>query len=339
MLAYVYRVTKYDPADRNEHGHYTGPEDTDSDHGEVEAAYLQSVAAFATETGVDHLVIREPGVPSVAHFGVEPPVDGYGLDGLFPPAPSAAAGPSLPPGFHDGAQVSLRTGLELVRGMLRGNGAWCRLEAEGVFAVNVGWDQYLYIGSNRPCEEALDETRAIGLFPERVTSSPYDFDSDADGADPPRPGDDDFWDGLGSAVASGRAGVLEETFVEGATRWHCLTHDTIAAVRAGIAPRARLAVRPPLSSDIDAVLASLPADGLVEGVWQDKDGRIHSAICDEDAFPELASRISSASAAVLISGYEGEDMPLYTAVMPDDDGVVRARWRPQPASGDQASRR
>ncbi|MFI5476875.1 hypothetical protein ACIA6D_42790 [Streptomyces cacaoi] len=93
MLAYVYRVTKYDPADRDEHGHYTGLEDTDSDHGEVEAAYLQAVAAFATETGVDHLDIREPGVPSFAHFGTEPAVDGYGLDGLFPPALRAATGP------------------------------------------------------------------------------------------------------------------------------------------------------------------------------------------------------------------------------------------------------
>ncbi|MFI0976171.1 RNA-binding protein [Streptomyces sp. NPDC021093] len=335
MLAHVHRVTKYDPADRDEHGHYTGPEDTDSDHGEVEAAYLRAVAAFAAETGVDHLAVREPGVPSLAHFGAEPPVDGYGLHGLFPPAPDAAAGPSLPPGFHDGALVPLHTGLELVRGMLRDNGAWCRLEVEDVFAVHVGWDQYLYIGSDHPCEEALAGTRALGLFPERLTSSPYDFDPEAEGAGCPRPGDDAFWDDLGAAVASGRAGVLEEMFVDGATRWHRLTVDTLGPVRAGLAPRARLAVRPPLSSDIDAVLASFPADGLVEGVWQDKDGRLHSTVCDEDEFRELASRMSEASAAVLISGYEGEDLPLYTAVMPDNDGVVRARWRPAPAAADQ----
>ncbi|MDX2648958.1 hypothetical protein PV341_36440 [Streptomyces sp. PA03-1a] len=40
QLPYVYRVTKYDPADRDAHGHYTGSEDTVSDHGEVEASYL-----------------------------------------------------------------------------------------------------------------------------------------------------------------------------------------------------------------------------------------------------------------------------------------------------------
>ncbi|WP_329580873.1 RNA-binding protein [Streptomyces sp. NBC_01361] len=335
MLAYVYRVTKYDPADRDEHGHYTGLEDTESDHGEVEAAYLQAVAAFATETGVDHLAVREPGVPSIAHFGAEPPVDSYGLDGLFPPAPDAVPGPSLPPGFHDGAQVPLHVALKLVRAMLRDNGAWCRLEIEDVLTVHVGWDQYLYIGSNHPCEEALVRIRALGLFPERLTSSPYDFDLEVERAGYLRPGDDAFWDDLGAAVASGRAGVLEETFIEGATRWHHLTIDTLGSVRAGLAPRARLAVRPPLSSDIDAVLASLPADGLVEGVWQDKDDRLHSAICDEEEFPELASQISAASAAVLISGYEGEDLPLHTAVMPDNDGVVRARWRPGPAAADQ----
>ncbi|WP_190047334.1 RNA-binding protein [Streptomyces galilaeus] len=339
MLAYVYRVTKYDPADRDEHGHYAGPEDTASDHGEVEAAYLQAVAAFATESGVDHLAIREPGVPCITHFGAEPAVDGYGLNGLFTPALDAGPGPSLPPGFHDGAQVPVHTGLELVRGMLRDNGAWCRLEVEDLFAVHVGWDQYLYIGTSRPCEDALAATRALGLFPERLTSSPYDFDPEVEGAGFLRPGDDAFWDGLAAAVASGRAGILEENFVEGATRWHSLTLDILGSVRAGIAPRARLAVRPPLSSDIDAVLASFPADGLIEGVWQDKDGRLHTAICDEEEFPELASRISAASAAVLISAYEGEDLPLYTAVMPDNDGVVRARWRPAPAAGDQGSRR
>ncbi|GAA2764404.1 hypothetical protein GCM10010103_34450 [Streptomyces paradoxus] len=40
VLTYVYRITKYDHAHRDEQGRYTGPDDTVSDHGEVEAAYL-----------------------------------------------------------------------------------------------------------------------------------------------------------------------------------------------------------------------------------------------------------------------------------------------------------
>ncbi|MDV5145733.1 S1 RNA-binding domain-containing protein [Streptomyces sp. SBC-4] len=321
---YVYRVTKYDPADRDEHGHYAGSEDTVSDHGEVEASYLQAVAAFAEDTGVDHLTVREPQVPSLAHFGSEPPVDGFGLAGLFP------AGPT---GFHDGAEVPLDIALELVRAMLRDNGAWCRLETEGAFAVHVGWDQYLYIGSSRPCEEALARTRALGLFPERLDSSPYEMETDD--ADVQRPGDDEFWAGLRWAIAACRAGLLEETYIDGASRWHRLTRDSIDTVRTGIAPRARLAVWPDLSSDVDAVIGALPAEGLVEGVWQDKGGRIHSAVADEDAFAELAARLSDAEAAALLSVYADERAPLFTAVMPDDDGVVRARWQTEPTPSDR----
>ncbi|MFF3251065.1 RNA-binding protein [Actinacidiphila glaucinigra] len=327
QLPYVYCVTKYDPADFDARGHYTGSADTISDHGEIEASYLQAVAAFARDTGVDHLAVREPQVPSFVHFGLEPPVDGFGLHGLF------RAGPV---GFHDGAEVPLEIGLQLVRAMLRDNGAWCRLEAEGTFAVHVGWDQYLYISSSRPCEAALARTRELGLFPERLDASPYAFEAEEEEQQvTQRPGDDDFWADLHRAVANGSAGTLEETYLEGASRWHRLTRDTIDRVRVGLAPRARLAVWPPLSSDIDAVLEALPAEGLVEGVWQDNDGRIHSAIADETTFSELTARMRSARAAALLSAYAGESVPLFTAVMPDNDGVVRARWRTEPTPSDR----
>ena len=315
QLPYVHRVTKYDPADRDEHGHYTGTEDTFSDHGEVEAAYLQAVAAFAAETGVERLSVREPGVVSLAHFGVEPPLEGFGLAGIFPTDLT---------GFHDGAEVPLDIGLELVRLMLRDSGARCRLEAEGTLAVHVGWDQYLYIGSSRPCEEAPARTRALGLFPERVEAFPYDVETN--GEDVRQPADDDFWAALRRDVVTCSAVLLEEMYIEGASRWHRLTPDIIDTVRAGITPRARLAVWPDLSSDTEAVLGTFPADGLVEGVWQDKDGRIHSAVADEDDFPELAARMSGAETAMLLSVYADDYAPLLTAVMPDDDGVVRARW-------------
>jgi small subunit ribosomal protein S1 len=324
QLPFVYRVTKYDPADRDEHGHYTRTEDTSSDHGPIEAAYLQAVAAFAAEAGIDRLSVREPQVPSFAHFGVERPLDDFGLDELFPTGLT---------GFHDGAEVPLDIGLELVRVMLRDSGAWCRLEAEGAFAVHVGWDQYLYISSSRPSETALARTRTLGLFPERLDASPYGIEAEEEGVQ--RPADDDFWADLHRAVADGNSGILEETYLEGATRWHRLTRDTVDTVRAGLAPRARLAVWPPLSSDVDAVLRALPAEGLVEAVWQDTDGHIISAIADEDEFPGLSARLSSAPAAAVLSVYAGERVPLLTAVMPDNDGVLRARWRTEPTPNDR----
>ncbi|MEU7967353.1 hypothetical protein AB0D09_28410 [Streptomyces sp. NPDC049097] len=107
--SFVHRITKYDPADRDEHDHYTGAEEAVSDHGPVEAAYLAAIAAFAEASGIDRLEIREPAVTGFVHFGVEQS-DGHGLGGLFPPDLA---------GYHDGAEVSLPVALELIRVMLR----------------------------------------------------------------------------------------------------------------------------------------------------------------------------------------------------------------------------
>ncbi|MGY5001309.1 S1 RNA-binding domain-containing protein [Streptomyces griseus] len=308
---YVYRVTKYDPDDRDEHGYYTGPEDTVSDRGAVEAAYLRAVAAFAEDSGVDRPVIREPQVPS-------------------PPFGSTAV---LPEGFHDGAEVSLDVGLELVRSMLRDSGAWCRLEVEDRFTVHVGWDQYLYVGSDRPCERALALTRRLGLFPERLDSSPYAVETDVE--EVRRPADDVFWSGLRRMVSARRAGLLEEMYVEGASRWHRLTRNGVDAVRARIARRARISVWPDLSDDVEAVLGALPAEGTVECVWQDTDGDVHSVLVDEDSFPVLTARLSGATAVALLPLTVDERVPLFTGVMPDADGVLRARWGNEPTPSDR----
>lgn len=325
MLPYVYQVTKYDPAARDQHGHYVGVEPATSDHGPVETAYLQAVAAFAEEAGVAQLAIREPQIGGFAHFGLEPPVDGYGLADLFP------AGLT---GFHDGALVPMAVGLELVRAMLRDNGAWCRLEAEGAFAVHVGWDQYLYIGSSRPCEAALVRTRALGLFPERVHASPYDFAPD-DPQHVQRPADADFWARLRWTVSAHRATYLEETYAANASRWHRLTRDSIEAVRSRLVPRAQLAVWPDLLIDVDAAMGSLPEEGLVEIVWEDEDGRIASMVVDETQFEAATSQITSARAVGVVSLAADERQPLFTAVLADSDDVLRARWQTEPTPSDR----
>ncbi|MFJ8623906.1 S1 RNA-binding domain-containing protein [Kitasatospora sp. NPDC093550] len=326
MLPYVWRVTKYDPADRDERGSYTGSEEPVSDHGPVEAAYLEAVAAFAEDTGVRQLAVREPqAAPGLAHFGLEPAVEGGGLAGLFPPDLT---------GFHDGALVPVPLGLELVRAMLRDNGAWCRLEVEDTFAVHVGWDQYVYVGSAVPCEAAVERTRDLGLFPEPVEASPYDVEPDEPGVQ--RPADDVFWARLRSCVATGEAALLEEMHLDNASRWHRLGEGSLDAVRARLTPRARLAVWPDLSTDVGAVLAGLPDEGLVEFVWEDRDGRITSVVADEEQFPAAAARLAGARAAAVLPAYVDERTPLFTAVLPDADGAVRARWRTEPTPSDRA---
>lgn len=325
MLPYVYQVTKYDPADRDQYGHYAGTEPATSDYGPVEAAYLQTVAAFAEDSGVDQLAIREPQLGGFAHFGLEPPVDGYGLADLFPVGPG---------GFHDGALVPIDVGLELVRAMLRDNGVWCRLEVEGEFTVHVGWDQYLYVGSSRPCKEALAHTRALGLFPERLDASPYDF-APEDPTYVQRPADADFWGRLHWTVSAHRSVFLEEVFAANASRWHRLTRDTLETVRSRLAPRSQLAVWPDLLTDVDTAMAVLPDEGLVEVIWEAQDGQITSTVADETQFEAVTSQLAGARAAGIVSMHAGEDLPLFTAVLPDSDGVLRARWQTEPTPSDR----
>ncbi|WP_344016887.1 S1 RNA-binding domain-containing protein [Kitasatospora atroaurantiaca] len=325
MLPYVYRVTKYDPADRDERGVYIGAQESVSDHGPVEAAYLEAVGAFAEDTGVRQLSIREPQVaPGFVHFGLEPAVEGGGLAGFFPPDLT---------GFYDGALMPVPVGLELVRAMLRDSGVWCRLEVEDAFAVHVGWDQYVYVGSNAPCEAAVARTRELGLFPEPVDVSPYEAVFDEPGEQ--RPADDAFWARVRRCVAMREAAILEEMHVDNASRWHRLGDGSLEAVRARLVPRARLAIWPDLSTDVAAVLAGLPDEGLVEFVWEGQDGRITSTVADETQFTALAAQLSGARAAAVLPVYVDERSPLFTAVLPDSDGVLRARWRTEPTPSDR----
>ncbi|HEY1093633.1 MAG TPA: S1 RNA-binding domain-containing protein [Glycomyces sp.] len=324
MLPYVYRVTKYDPADRDESGHYVGTEDTDSDCGPVEAAYLHAVAAFAEVAGVDRFSIREPCVSGSHRFGAGPAVPGHGLAGIFPPDLT---------GYHDGASVTLDVALELVRAMLRATGAWCRLEVENLLTVHIGWDQYVYISTHVSSEAALARTRALGLFPEPVAASPYaasfdDYDVEQ------RPADDDFWARLKWSIAIRQAAILEETGVLGAPRWHRLTLDTVDSVRAALTPRATLSVWPDLSTDSAEVIGELPEEDLVEVVWEDEDGRLNGTFADDTDYPELAETIRGArAAAVQFDG--GSRRPLFTAVLLDSDRVLRARWRTEPTESDR----
>lgn len=167
---HAYQLTKYDPADRDEDGRYVGPHDERSDRGPLEAAYLDVVSAFAAEVGISELDIREPQVASdLVNFGLDEPTQGHGLVELF--------GDQLH-GYHDGATVPLHTALEVVRAMLRDAGAWCRLERNDQFGIHVGYDQYVYISTDRPCPEVGALAAERGLFVEAISESPYSWDPD-----------------------------------------------------------------------------------------------------------------------------------------------------------------
>ncbi|WP_405789159.1 S1 RNA-binding domain-containing protein [Streptomyces sp. NBC_01367] len=96
-----------------------------------------------------------------------------------------------------------------------------------------------------------------------------------------------------------------------------------------------MTVWPDLSTDVDAVLASLPEEGPVEFVWEDENGEISSTTADGSEYGELAAHVAGARAATALSLTLDERHPLFTAVLPDSDGVLRARWRTEPTQSDR----
>lgn len=220
------------------------------------------------------------------------------------------------------------TALELVRAMLRDEGAWCRLEGQDTFTVHVGWDQYVYVGSDRPCAAAVARTRELGLFAEPITASPYA--ADLAEREVTQAVDEDFWERVRAELAAQKAFLLEETYLRNATRWHLLTRNYLDTIRAGLGPRALLTVWPDLTPDVEAVLAALgeaeAADEAVDLVWEGADGTIRHVTVDEDHEQRLTTLAADARAACALPLAVDGRRPLFHVALPDRDGVLRARW-------------
>jgi hypothetical protein len=66
----------------------------------------------------------------------------------------------------------------------------------------------------------------------------------------------------------------------------------------------------------------------VEFAWEAQDGTIDHAIVDDTEYQQVAALVAGAKAAFALPLYLDERHPLFYAVLPDNGGVLRARWRP-----------
>jgi hypothetical protein len=148
-----YRITKYDPALRTDRGAFCGNDWTSvsdigdefdgrrlttSDYLAVEAAHLVTATAFAEESGVESLVVQ-----SLNHG------DGY----------------------REGQTVTLLEAAEVVRALLRET-LDCALAVEDRFYIHVGYDYYMYVGSDRACPRSVRRAHELGLFVDEDFPSP-----------------------------------------------------------------------------------------------------------------------------------------------------------------------
>ncbi|MEV7024627.1 RNA-binding protein [Kitasatospora sp. NPDC093558] len=299
-----------------------GPFDYDSRENHAQAC-TAAVAGFALDAGVTRLTLDNPALTGFFSFAQRRVgVNGDGLHGLFDYRHR---------GYHDGAEVPLATALALVRAMVLRHGAWCRLDGDGGFFVHVGEDRDVYVGGVFP-GAAAERARALGLDVDEVERSPYarELDETAEA----RPADDAFWAEVGTLAEARGAVLLEEQYVRNGRRWYEISSaddaDDVAAVRAKLTPRARLAVWPALSPDTGAVLAAIKRRGPVALLVEEPQLA--------DSFPaRVAERHADVrkGRAALIPVDPADRHPLLSAELPDADGMLRTRWRLQPTRAER----
>jgi small subunit ribosomal protein S1 len=344
VLEYQFRVTKYDPGLRDRTGAFTGHDWTsvtevgESFNGrvltqqrydQVENAYLQAVELFAHASGVDQLVVRDPSLPPGIDLRVASSAATYAALELFPLSLHDV---------YDGLQVPLTVGVKLVRAMLRETGVWCRLEADGRFFAHVGWDYYLYIGSNQPCEQAADQVRRLGLFVEHQTS-PYDPELQEPQTYPPA--DDAFWARVELLAAKAHSELpLLEMWAGNAWRWHLVVPGArLEQLRQALKPRALLTIYPepplPITDTTGVQIAErarqlLNSDSAVAGVnglIEEADtGRLRfDYLLDEEDLSLWLPASRSASRCGIYPASAHDQPGALEGVLPDADGIIRAR--------------
>ncbi|UTE72069.1 hypothetical protein M1I95_17665 [Rossellomorea marisflavi] len=170
-IKHQWRVTKYNPTFRDEHGYYTlieewtspsdigetfdGNELTLDDYLRVEEAYINSAIAFMEESGIQ----------SVRVLGLEGSITEEDRASFL--YESEFEGVVL----KEDSLVDLDA-LHLIMKMVLRDFIWCQLYDGDQFFIHFGTDYYMYVGSHVNCPAAIEWSATHGLFVESEPS-PY----------------------------------------------------------------------------------------------------------------------------------------------------------------------
>ena len=318
-LGYTYRISQYLPEEWDVRGGVRRDPLWRSDRGPVEAAHVDAVARFAAEVGADRFAIREP---HVYFSGLNPDEVPLGGESCF----AQIFGPRLA-GLVDGAVVDLHGAQLIVQMLLRGSvDGWCRLETDDRMSVHV-WDQSVYIGTSGPCPAAVAASAAAGLHVCEVPWSPMDPDRpDAFFIwETLEPADEAFWADVHELIRRWGPVMLREEAAW--TRWHRLTIDH---PRVDVRARSRLSIERDLPElDMTEVRAGVPdVEGIGWLTWVRSDGTALQCCIEGDQVPDLDQLLGDAVRADWQAVTEMDaEIALLEAVVPDSDGVIRARWQ------------
>lgn len=146
-----YRITKYNPENRNDQGHYldldewtefsdVGKSVSLSEYEAVETAYISSAIDLVSNCELSGLRIKS--------------LEDY----------------QNKCSFKENDIVTLESLEAVLRALLRGD-FWCMLESEQAF-VHIGYDFYMYVGVQSTSEQVVSRTMNRGLYVEEFIS-PY----------------------------------------------------------------------------------------------------------------------------------------------------------------------
>ncbi|WP_104371362.1 hypothetical protein [Desulfocucumis palustris] len=169
-----WRITKYNPSFRDYNGVYNLNEWTSfgdvgksfdgkiltiDEYLSIENAYINAVLAFMEDLKITSLKVR--GVEKYDEYlrlnktSIEYPND---MVNLFSKV-------------CDNCTIEMDKVENLCRLVLREH-MWCKLENGSLIFVHFGHDYYMYIGSTRKCNNAIEKIKKSGLFVEEY-KSPY----------------------------------------------------------------------------------------------------------------------------------------------------------------------
>ncbi len=151
-----FRVTKYNPANRDGKGTYRRNEWTS--HGDIGRTFD---GVTLTQAGYD--AVEDAYVTAAIGFMREVEIETLKVAGLEISG-GAVSGPS------EGSMLDHAALSDVLRQVLR-EAFWCRFEAANAF-IHVGYDYYMYIGVSADCPQTQAAARALGLYVEPF-ASPY----------------------------------------------------------------------------------------------------------------------------------------------------------------------
>lgn len=157
---YAWRVTKYNPANRDANGRYLDDEE------------WTCFSEVGTKLGLEeYLGIEEKYLRAILIF-----MDEIGMDGVYvtaleywPDEDESQNVQAFLSKIRNGTYITVQEVRELARLILR-NVVWCKLEFKNQFFVHFGYDYYMYIGARKGCVKAVEAVTQSGLFVERIDS-------------------------------------------------------------------------------------------------------------------------------------------------------------------------